>query len=765
MKTIFLKILTLCLCLLLKESLYGQIMQTGRVSVREVIEKDSAKIVPKDGSLSLAPPILDSGDGIVLFKDANPTFAEAQAANACKTTSGISVSRCGIFTVPLNQPYSKLEVGGWIQYSHPSNNDLCLPVNWIWSLKDPEGKVMTEPWYVSPGRTYTYCLGATLANGQCTIPSLCLTPYAVEVKYDLEHYLKENPNTTKKLHTLSYKDAAVGTKDYFAVCADGSTASEFRITGNPAQNTLNWKLRIMEDPTGANKEKYGAFTMVSNTTAGIKFDYIHPSIPPSASNSPYEEYNIELIDAANANIVVKVFKIRIYRVPLLMVHGKNDSGESYINMATRLQNEGLYLNNMLLRANYDKTSNESFVTNGQVIRQEIDKLLGKMVQQKYAVKKVDIVAHSMGGLLSRIYLQSSDYKQDINKLITHNTPHSGSQSANAMEDPNAPNPKTIRFFGNWGGASQDLRVGVGHTLSLVNALPPVGRLNSNTVPTHVIATTHPYDPLNPNSPDPGTKYTSMFGKLGFKMTPLRLFNNEQSDLVVALSSQLGGITTAGTTINGNQIHSDAQSNPNVQNRIIQLLNANPKHNMFTQTGFNPPTLTYTPLPPAFTNNFLIPNGTISVQFPIKGQMINLGKLLNFTIQGINLTEIIVYIILSDGNWKELKSQGNNMNTSTPITNDYKVGIYEYIAIGVCTNGELVTEEGKFTVTNCVDNYNPLIGEITNPYYQAKNKIVTSGQLVFGQPVVMTAGQSIEFKPGFIADTYTKLEAMIKACDN
>ena len=53
-----------------------------------------------------------------------------------------------------------------------------------------------------------------------------------------------------------------------------------------------------------------------------------------------------------------------------------------------------------------------------------------LIKIGYKVKKIDIVGHSMGGNLIRLYLQSDDYKFDIHKLITLNTPHSGTQLAN-----------------------------------------------------------------------------------------------------------------------------------------------------------------------------------------------------------------------------------------------------------------------------------------------------------------------------------------------
>ncbi|MCG2695657.1 hypothetical protein L6248_01855, partial [Candidatus Parcubacteria bacterium] len=43
--------------------------------------------------------------------------------------------------------------------------------------------------------------------------------------------------------------------------------------------------------------------------------------------------------------------------------------------------------------------------------------------------KVDIVAHSMGGLVARSYIQSNDYQNDVDQLIFLGTPHQGSTRA------------------------------------------------------------------------------------------------------------------------------------------------------------------------------------------------------------------------------------------------------------------------------------------------------------------------------------------------
>jgi len=56
------------------------------------------------------------------------------------------------------------------------------------------------------------------------------------------------------------------------------------------------------------------------------------------------------------------------------------------------------------------------------------KLLHKRIQDiksETRRPKVDIVAHSMGGLLAREYIESGDYEDDVDQLITVGTPHLG----------------------------------------------------------------------------------------------------------------------------------------------------------------------------------------------------------------------------------------------------------------------------------------------------------------------------------------------------
>ncbi len=56
----------------------------------------------------------------------------------------------------------------------------------------------------------------------------------------------------------------------------------------------------------------------------------------------------------------------------------------------------------------------------------------KQIQEKTEISKVDIVAHSMGGLVARAYAEKEDYAENINQLIFLGTPQKGAPKAYLM---------------------------------------------------------------------------------------------------------------------------------------------------------------------------------------------------------------------------------------------------------------------------------------------------------------------------------------------
>ena len=90
------------------------------------------------------------------------------------------------------------------------------------------------------------------------------------------------------------------------------------------------------------------------------------------------------------------------------------------NMITALEAAGYELGENLFIAFYDwRQSNINSVTDYLI--PTIDRAL-----ENSPTDKINIVAHSMGGLLARRYVQSDDYRGDVNKLIMLGTPNLGS---------------------------------------------------------------------------------------------------------------------------------------------------------------------------------------------------------------------------------------------------------------------------------------------------------------------------------------------------
>ncbi len=91
---------------------------------------------------------------------------------------------------------------------------------------------------------------------------------------------------------------------------------------------------------------------------------------------------------------------------------------TYDNLIEALGKNGYTLNENLFLLPYDWR--ESNTITASLLKGKITE-----VKAKTGRNKVDIVAHSMGGLASRYYVQSSEYQNDVDQLIFLNTPHQG----------------------------------------------------------------------------------------------------------------------------------------------------------------------------------------------------------------------------------------------------------------------------------------------------------------------------------------------------
>jgi triacylglycerol esterase/lipase EstA (alpha/beta hydrolase family) len=104
--------------------------------------------------------------------------------------------------------------------------------------------------------------------------------------------------------------------------------------------------------------------------------------------------------------------------PILLVHGYRMNWIVWLYMLRRFSQDG-HLN---VRA-INLPRGTDLETQSVALAHEIDALLARS-----GARHVDIVAHSMGGIVARLLIQG-DYATRIRKLVTIGTPHKGSHLA------------------------------------------------------------------------------------------------------------------------------------------------------------------------------------------------------------------------------------------------------------------------------------------------------------------------------------------------
>jgi len=248
----------------------------------------------------------------------------------------------------------------------------------------------------------------------------------------------------------------------------------------------------------------------------------------------------------------------------------------------------------------------------------------------YSSGKVDVIGHSMGGLLARVYIQSLSYGNNIDRLITLNTPHSGSQIANFILR-NEFSSLTLRLILNLAkkytdfGAVNDLQTNSQAITSLRN-----GELSAPAVPKRAIVTS---TSVFKGSGWDAFVINSIITLIGDNGTQ-QIFNFEKNDLIVPVSSQTGGLSEDYYTYNlTNVSHRQSTSDQDNIDAVTKLLNENPNNTIyFTTVPFNPPFLVYSSKALAKSEGIkTIDSNAVVIASPSNGMMITPNQTIDITI--------------------------------------------------------------------------------------------------------------------------------------
>lgn len=276
--------------------------------------------------------------------------------------------------------------------------------------------------------------------------------------------------------------------------------------------------------------------------------------------------------------VEKRIDFKLVRPPVVLVHGLWSDETTWDKFP--LANDDPRFS--VIRANYPPA--DSFSENREAVRWTIQKAVRKLRGLGIAATQVDLVGHSMGGVLSRIWVANPyDFKRidnfrqgDVHKLITVDSPHTGSDYAGLAAASRDLFSGLLKLLGSayldskLGGALDDLSKGS-------NALCKIPEAQ---VPSHaLVGTGCPSSNQPPNS-----KFENFDTVRGFLSGQPPVPRAEQSDCIVMRSSQEGGIAPTALSIfpGPEGVHGENTRSGLYSNRVVELLNADSSSPLFAR---------------------------------------------------------------------------------------------------------------------------------------------------------------------------------------
>ncbi len=401
--------------------------------------------------------------------------------------------------------------------------------------------------------------------------------------------------------TLLETDSGSGVK---GLAADGASTVEIVIEISNIKNVNQLKI------SQAQSEDWGFFTTSNSKNEQSReltirsFDsqskevtlYLHSeqSLPSELADrsSAVIDYELTLVDN-NGQSTHKSLPVEIIRTPVVFVHGLNSSRATFDTMLDYLRPEGLWLDKGLYALDYSTTATASYYTNRDVVPQAIDHTKSELLDLGYQTQKVILVGHSMGGNLTRQYLQDVRYSQrdDVLSVVTINTPHSGSQLADFGLALAAKYPSSaLAFFGSM-GAVVDLAVSSSATQNMNSSESLAFEAK---VPTHVFTSTIGTIPNVADMIRDGIYLEAILVYL-IDAKSEELIYGEPNDIVVPLSSQEGGIAAEYRTSYNDQWHTSVHTTQQCATDLLALIsnpNASATQSKFTLEGFSPKTLNF-----------------------------------------------------------------------------------------------------------------------------------------------------------------------------
>lgn len=287
----------------------------------------------------------------------------------------------------------------------------------------------------------------TYYSGPLDLPKdLSEGTYTVKVTASKTGY--PNVSTTTSISVGEVKIEVEG--NYTGVAADGiselrfiaefpkeATSPQFHCESNEGGTsfekiTLQSPCKCVIDPKGRAQEG----------RMEIKFR------PSEQMKNPHNVRVVVTVDMPDDGQLSAYKEIQVVRPPIVLIHGIWSSGVSMMPLRRSLIDSGEYPTGHTFAVDYGtppKKSNQDLRKSAESLAAGVDRTLQKLETEGIKVSRVDIVAHSMGGLIARYYMFfgymdsigqviGPGQVAKVRKLITLDTPHAGSHVADWYTD-------------------------------------------------------------------------------------------------------------------------------------------------------------------------------------------------------------------------------------------------------------------------------------------------------------------------------------------
>jgi len=234
--------------------------------------------------------------------------------------------------------------------------------------------------------------------------------------------------------------------NYTGVAADG--ISELRFIVEYPEEATNPQFRCESDEMGILFEKIVILSpceLVSDQPGRMEIRF-RPR--REEITEPYEIRIDVTVDLPNGQHLANHREVQVVRPPVVFIHGIWSSKTAMVPMRRSLINSGEYPARHTLSVDYGtppRKSTQDIRQSAKVLADGVDRLLEELEREGIKVSRVDIVAHSMGGLIARYYILNGymdargqvvgpGQAARVRKLITLDTPHAGSHVADWYVD-------------------------------------------------------------------------------------------------------------------------------------------------------------------------------------------------------------------------------------------------------------------------------------------------------------------------------------------